>query len=100
MSQIIVNWEILSVDEITGDIVVRFFNESKENKVTYAWSGDKDSFIARLNEDATRYTQMWMCSYVPSGIKTELLNLSSTVSSEDSVKMDNTFHALINAESI
>ena len=28
-----VQWEILSVDEVSGDVVVRFFNESKENKV-------------------------------------------------------------------
>lgn len=100
MADIVVNWEILSVDDNTGDIIVRFYSENKENKVLYSWQGDKDSLITRLNEDATRYTQLWMCSYIPSGIKSELLNATGSVSSADTVKLDNVFHTLIKAESI
>lgn len=74
-----VQWEILSVDEVSGDVVVRFFNESKENKVMYSWEGDKDQLISRLNYDAAQYIEQWKISPISSSLKEELLNLTGTV---------------------
>lgn len=74
-----VQWEILSVDDVSGDVVVRFFNESKENKVMYSWEGDKDQLISRLNYDAAQHIEQWKISPISSSLKEELLNLTGTV---------------------
>lgn len=84
-----VTWEIVSIDDVTGDITVKFTNGTKQNLVNYKWEGDKQQLVERLNKDALSYTHMWMCSPVPSGIKTELFQLTGTVSSNDVINLDN-----------
>lgn len=84
-----VTWEIISVDETIGDVIVKFTNGTKQNTVNYKWEGDKEALIKRLNADAYAYTHAWMCSEMTSGIKTELFGLTGTVSSNDTINLDN-----------
>lgn len=101
MDTVAVTWQILDVNDITGDITVKFTNQNnRENTVTYPWSGDKDALVKRLNDDALNYTHIWMCSPISSGIKTELFNMTGTVSSENTLNLDGHLIKNIDADPI
>lgn len=95
-----VTWEVVSTDDVTGDITVKFTNGTKQNLVNYKWEGDKDEFIKKMNREASVYAHIWMCSPISSGIKTELFNLSGSVSSNDLISLDSTVYSFLKPEII
>lgn len=80
MNEANVTWEVESIDEENGEIIIFFTNGTRTNKIKYIWEGNLELLKEQINNDAVRMTHTWACSPIHPEIKSELLGLSGNVS--------------------
>lgn len=95
-----VNWQVESIDEFTGEVVVNFTNGIRTNKIKYIWMGDQTALEETINADALQMAHMWMCSPIHSGIKSQIMQLSGSVTSQDTILLDDAIYSILKPDII
>lgn len=55
----VVTWKIVEVDEILGNITVKFSNGVRENSNVFLWNGNTEEFASILGETAAGFNELW-----------------------------------------